>query len=96
LGVPIADEKLVGPVPVLTFLGLEIARALRTALLNKFKESTRDCKSFKVILFSFENFFNSATNAFISTFLHWLVEKKSGSKNLDHYLDDFIFAGEEN
>ena len=24
LGVPIADEKLVGPVPVLTFLGLEI------------------------------------------------------------------------
>ena len=30
-----------------------------------------------------------------STFLHWLVEKKSGSKNLDHYLDDFIFAGEE-
>ena len=31
-----------------------------------------------------------------STFLHWLVEKKSGSKNLDHYLDDFIFAGEEN
>ena len=30
-----------------------------------------------------------------STFFHWLVEKKSGSKNLDHYLDDFIFAGEE-
>jgi hypothetical protein len=28
--------------------------------------------------------------------LHWLVEKKSGSKNLDHYFDDFIFAGEEN
>jgi hypothetical protein len=28
--------------------------------------------------------------------LHWLVEKKSGSKNLDHYLDDFILAGEEN
>jgi hypothetical protein len=60
----------------------------RSALLKKFKEPTRDCTSFKVILFSFENIF-------FSTFLHWLVEK-SGSKNLDHYLDDFIFAGEEN
>ena len=32
----------------------------------------------------------------ISTFLHWLVEKKSGLSKLDHYLDDFIFAGQEN
>ena len=32
----------------------------------------------------------------ISTFLHWLVEKKSGLSTLDHYLDDFIFAGIEN
>lgn len=30
-----------------------------------------------------------------STFLHWLVEQKSGLKTLDHYLDDFIFAGKE-
>ena len=30
-----------------------------------------------------------------STFIHWLVEKKSGLSTLDHYLDDFIFAGEE-
>lgn len=28
-----------------------------------------------------------------STFLHFLVEKKSGKNTLDHYLDDFIFAG---
>ena len=28
--------------------------------------------------------------------LHWLVEKKSGLSTLDHYLDDFIFAGQEN
>ena len=32
----------------------------------------------------------------ISTFLHWLVEKKSGLSTLDHYLDDFIFSGIEN
>ena len=32
----------------------------------------------------------------ISTFLHWLVENKSGLSTLDHYLDDFIFAGQEN
>ena len=32
----------------------------------------------------------------ISIFLHWLVEKKSGLSTLDHYLDDFIFAGQEN
>ena len=31
-----------------------------------------------------------------STFLHWLVKKKSGLSTLDHYLDDFIFAGQEN
>lgn len=30
-----------------------------------------------------------------SSFLHWLVEKISGMSSLDHYLDDFIFAGEE-
>ena len=29
-----------------------------------------------------------------STFIHWLVCFKSNSKNLDHYLDDFFFAGE--
>ena len=29
-----------------------------------------------------------------STFLHWLVQIKSGIDTLDHYLDDFIFAGE--
>ena len=28
-----------------------------------------------------------------ATFLHWLVEKKSGLSTLDHYLDDFLFAG---
>jgi hypothetical protein len=26
-------------------------------------------------------------------FLHWVVEKKSGISTLDHYLDDFLFAG---
>jgi len=28
-----------------------------------------------------------------STFLHWVVEKKSGLSTLDHYLDNFLFAG---
>ena len=28
-----------------------------------------------------------------ATFLHWLAESKSGINTLDHYLDDFIFAG---
>jgi hypothetical protein len=29
-----------------------------------------------------------------STFLHWLTTtKESNSENLDHYLDDFFFAG---
>jgi len=28
-----------------------------------------------------------------ATFLHWLVQKQSGLSSLDHYLDDFIFAG---
>ena len=28
-----------------------------------------------------------------STFLHWLVSCKSNLESLDHYLDDFIFAG---
>lgn len=28
-----------------------------------------------------------------STFLHWLTSKKSGSQNIIHYLDDFLFAG---
>ena len=32
----------------------------------------------------FENF---------STFLHWLMEKRSGLASLDHCLDDFIFIG---
>ena len=27
-----------------------------------------------------------------STFLHWVVENKSGLSTLDHYLDDFLFA----
>ena len=31
-----------------------------------------------------------------STFLHWLTEQQSGSKDLDHYLDDFFFAGKAN
>jgi len=30
-----------------------------------------------------------------STFLHWYVEQKSGLSTLDHYLDDFFFAGKE-
>ncbi|VDI43837.1 Hypothetical predicted protein [Mytilus galloprovincialis] len=29
-----------------------------------------------------------------STFLHWAVSKRANSDNLDHYLDDFLFAGE--
>ena len=28
-----------------------------------------------------------------STFLHWLVANKANDGNLDHMLDDFIFAG---
>ena len=31
-----------------------------------------------------------------STFLHWLTTKESNSENLDHYLDDFFFAGKVN
>jgi hypothetical protein len=30
-----------------------------------------------------------------SSFLHWLVQDTSGIETLDHYLDDFIFAGSE-
>lgn len=30
-----------------------------------------------------------------ATFLHWLVEKRSRLSTLDHYLDDYIFAGTE-
>lgn len=30
-----------------------------------------------------------------STFLHWLIVQKSGLNSLDHYLDDFIFMGEQ-
>lgn len=30
-----------------------------------------------------------------SSFIHWLVEQKTGLKTLDHYLDDFFFAGQE-
>lgn len=29
----------------------------------------------------------------LATFLHWLTQKKSELETLDHYLDDFIFAG---
>ncbi|VDI81167.1 Hypothetical predicted protein [Mytilus galloprovincialis] len=28
-----------------------------------------------------------------STFLHWVLKSKSGSNNIDHYLDDFLFGG---
>lgn len=28
-----------------------------------------------------------------ATFLHWLTQYKTGLDTLDHYLDDFIFAG---
>jgi hypothetical protein len=31
-----------------------------------------------------------------STFIYWLVSLGHGSQNLDHYLDDFFFAGESN
>lgn len=31
-----------------------------------------------------------------SSFLHWAVERKSGISDIDHYLDDFLFAGAEN
>jgi hypothetical protein len=31
----------------------------------------------------------------LSSFLHWLVQYTSGIETLDHYLDDFIFAGSE-
>jgi hypothetical protein len=34
-----------------------------------------------------------ATFERFSTFLHWVIENKSGSKNIDHYLDDFLFGG---
>jgi hypothetical protein len=36
-----------------------------------------------------------ATFERFSTFLHWVIENKSGSKNIDHYLDDFLFGGEK-
>ena len=29
----------------------------------------------------------------LATFLNWLLMERSGSKNVDHYLDDFFFAG---
>ena len=28
-----------------------------------------------------------------STFLHWLVSKKSQNSHIIHYLDDFLFGG---
>ena len=31
-----------------------------------------------------------------STFLQWIIEVQSGSKNIDHYLDDFLFGGKDN
>jgi hypothetical protein len=36
-----------------------------------------------------------ATFERFSTFLHWVIENKSGSKNIDNYLDDFLFGGEK-
>ena len=30
-----------------------------------------------------------------ATFLHWAVVERSGIKSIDHYLDDFLFAGPE-
>jgi len=35
-----------------------------------------------------------ATFEKFSTFLHWTVTHKTNTDNLDHYLDDFVFAGE--
>jgi hypothetical protein len=32
-----------------------------------------------------------ATFERFSTFLHWVIENKSGTKNIDHYLDDILF-----
>lgn len=32
----------------------------------------------------------------LATFLHWLTVKRSGLETLDHYLDDFLFAGAAN
>ena len=29
----------------------------------------------------------------VATFLNWLIKYRSGSENVDHYLDDFFFAG---
>jgi hypothetical protein len=37
-----------------------------------------------------------STFDFFSTFIHWLVNQEHCSQNLDHYLDDFFFAGESN
>ena len=34
-----------------------------------------------------------ATFERFSTCLHWVIKNKSGSKNIDHYLDDFLFGG---
>ena len=31
-----------------------------------------------------------------STFIQWVVKKESNSKNVDHYLDDFLFSGKSN
>ena len=30
----------------------------------------------------------------LAKFLNWLVSRRTGSDNIDHYLDDFFFAGE--
>lgn len=37
-----------------------------------------------------------ATFEKFSTFLHWAVTRETNTENLDHYLDDFFFAGEAN
>lgn len=29
-----------------------------------------------------------------SSFLEWAIKKESNSENIDHYLDDFFFAGQ--
>lgn len=31
----------------------------------------------------------------VSTFIHWLTAKQTDSSSLDHYLDDFTFAGKK-
>ena len=37
-----------------------------------------------------------ATFEKFSSFLEWVVKSQAGHENVDHYLDDFLFAGEKN